>query len=459
VPVSPQPFEDDQVILRQRLELFLTWLGIIAGGLVVMMLLVTAFGGRLQLEGVLLSGAGCFVCFTARRLVRQDRILLAIYLFCGDLLLATLVPVLTSFVSPPLVLLPVMALAVTLPCVRGTALRNLLVIVWFLAVLFIGIGLFLQKERPPVVYTLDQVIVIIIAYGAMLGILFFLLWQYNLRIHEALKRANSAQSVLSSAYADLETHAAETRRLLIEKTVAESESELKTKFLANMSHELRTPLNAVLNFAHFLSDPEIGGRLSAQQQVFQQRIVHNAEHLLGLINDILDLSKIEAGKMELFCEALELPPLFESVMSTAIALTRKANLTLSLDVAEGLPRVWADQTRVQQVLLNLLSNAAKFTRQGGIMLRAHRLDDGFVQLAVEDTGIGIPPEHHAGVFEEFQQVQNELAPNYQGTGLGLPICKRLVEMHGGRMWLESTVGVGSTFYFTLPVYDPSLKQP
>jgi signal transduction histidine kinase/DNA-binding response OmpR family regulator len=241
------------------------------------------------------------------------------------------------------------------------------------------------------------------------------------------------------------------------RAAAEEANFYKTRFLTNMSHELRTPLNAIINFAHFLGDPEYGP-LAEQQHMFQSRILYNGEHLLGLINDLLDLSKIEAGKLELAYEALDLLPLFHGVMSTAIGLTREKGLSLDLDLPESLPLVWADKTRVRQVLLNLLSNAAKFTDRGGITLRARAGDDGFVHVSVQDSGIGIAAEHQRHVFEEFQQVQGDLNRAHQGTGLGLPISRRLIEMHGGRIWLESAPGVGSTFWFTLPIAAPARQE-
>jgi signal transduction histidine kinase len=177
----------------------------------------------------------------------------------------------------------------------------------------------------------------------------------------------------------------------------------------------------------------------------------NSDHLLGLINDILDLSKIESGKMELLLESTDLEPLFRGAMSTALGLTKDKQLELTLDADEDLPPVWIDKVRIRQVLLNLLSNAVKFTEQGAITVRARTTGDGFVLISVQDTGVGIAPEHQAKVFTEFQQIQDDLNRSHQGTGLGLPISKRLVEMHAGQMTLESTPGVGSTFSFTIPV--------
>jgi signal transduction histidine kinase/CheY-like chemotaxis protein len=241
------------------------------------------------------------------------------------------------------------------------------------------------------------------------------------------------------------------------RAAAEEANFYKTSFLTNMSHELRTPLNAIINFARFLGDPQYGP-IADQQRMFQSRLLYNGEHLLGLINDLLDLSKIETGKMDLASEAVDLAPLFHGVMSTAIGLTKEKGLALDLDMPESLPPVWIDKTRVRQALLNLLSNAAKFTDQGGITLRARVNDDGFVQVSVQDSGIGIAAEHQGRMFEEFQQVQGDLNRAHQGTGLGLPISKRLIELHGGRIWVESAPGAGSTFSFTIPIAAPTSQE-
>jgi signal transduction histidine kinase/CheY-like chemotaxis protein len=280
------------------------------------------------------------------------------------------------------------------------------------------------------------------------------------------------------------------------RQVAEEANQFKTQFLANMSHELRTPLNAIINFTDFMGAPRYG-TLTERQQELQQRVLNNAEHLLGLINDILDLTKIEAGRMELFREPTDLARMLRGVMATTIGLTKDKGLALDLDLPDDLPTVNGDKTRIRQVLLNLLSNAAKFTEEGGISVRAYvdqrppttdhpttdretrRQGDvananlfvspspgllgsqasvvgrqpSFVVVEVQDTGIGIAPEHQHLVFEEFRQIDGELTRQHQGTGLGMPISKRLVEMHGGQMWFESTPGVGTTFYFTIPVYE------
>jgi signal transduction histidine kinase len=221
-----------------------------------------------------------------------------------------------------------------------------------------------------------------------------------------------------------------------------------------MSHELRTPLNAILNFTRFLSKERYGS-LTSRQIELQQRVLANGEHLLGLINDFLDLAKIEAGRIDLAREMVTLEPILRGVLATTVGLTRDKGIILTLDIPEVLPAVYADKTRIRQVLLNLLSNAAKFTDQGEITLSAAPADGGMLRITVKDTGIGIALEDQMVVFEEFRQVQGGLDRSYEGTGLGLAISKRLVEMHGGQMWLESALGSGTTFSFTLPCAIPA----
>jgi signal transduction histidine kinase len=224
---------------------------------------------------------------------------------------------------------------------------------------------------------------------------------------------------------------------------------LKTEFVNNMSHELRTPLNAVINFTRIVTDGHVGP--VTPPQVEYLGYVHDAgQHLLGLINDILDLAKIEAGKMDLRREPTMLEPILRGVMSTAVGLTREKGLDLFQDIAPNLPMLNIDGTRIRQVLLNLLSNAAKFTPNGSITLRAER-ERQQVVISVRDTGIGIEAEDIPKVFEEFRQIDGSLQRTESGTGLGMPISKRFVQLHGGDMWIESAVGAGTTVYFSLPI--------
>jgi signal transduction histidine kinase/CheY-like chemotaxis protein len=229
---------------------------------------------------------------------------------------------------------------------------------------------------------------------------------------------------------------------------------LKTQFLANMSHELRTPLNSIIGFSRVILKG-IDGPITEQQRDDLTSIYNNGQHLLGMINDILDISKIEAGKMALIFEPVDLQQIISGVMSTAAALVRDKPIKLEQEVALNLPIIRADGTRVRQVILNLLSNAAKFTEEGQITLRAWT-DEDHITISVEDTGIGIPPKHQTTIFEEFRQVDASTTRRTGGTGLGLAISRHFVEMHGGRIWVESEPDVGSTFTFTLPITGPGL---
>lgn len=223
---------------------------------------------------------------------------------------------------------------------------------------------------------------------------------------------------------------------------------LKTQFLANMSHELRTPLNSIIGFSRVMLRG-IDGPLTDMQSTDLTSIYNSGQHLLGLINNMLDLSKIEAGKMELSIESVNLVDVAKTVMSTAIALVKDKPVKLEQDVPQDLPTVMADQTRVRQIMINLVSNAAKFTEKGVIRMRMVSTPKE-VLISVTDSGIGIPPDKLEHIFEEFTQVDASTTRKYGGTGLGLAITRKFVEMHKGRIWVESEVGVGSTFTFTLP---------
>ena len=232
--------------------------------------------------------------------------------------------------------------------------------------------------------------------------------------------------------------------------------ELKSKFLASMSHELRTPLNSIIGFSEVLVDGVLG-EMTPKQQECVSNILASGEHLLDLINDILDLSKIEAGQMTLELTTFRVGPLFEESRTTIEPLTNKKMQTLKCEMEAPLPQVVGDRLRIKQVLLNLVSNAQKFTPESGtITLSCHLADDQTMLFTVEDTGIGIPPGDQDLIFEEFQQSNRRgHQKGRQGTGLGLAISKRLVELHGGRIWVESEVGEGSTFSFLIPLDGPT----
>lgn len=227
---------------------------------------------------------------------------------------------------------------------------------------------------------------------------------------------------------------------------------LKSEFVATISHELRTPLNTIIGFAQFLLK-EGAGPLTDLQRTDLSAIYSSGQHLLGLVNDILDLSKIEAGRVTLEKELLDFHEIAAGIISSAIALVADRKIELREEIHPHLPPIYADRKRVRQIILNLISNAAKFTEEGHITLKVKPITENdalYVLCAVQDTGIGIREEDVPTVFEAFRQVDSTSARRAQGTGLGLPISRRLAELHGGRMWLESEYGVGTTFYFTLP---------
>ena len=216
-----------------------------------------------------------------------------------------------------------------------------------------------------------------------------------------------------------------------------------------MSHELRTPLNAVLGYAELIQDG-IYGEVPEKIHAVLERVQQNGRHLLGLINDVLDLSKIEAGQLTLAPVEYSLRELVLDVVSATEALAAEKRLALEVEVAADLPHGQGDERRLTQVLMNLVGNAIKFTDAGKVGIRA-KVEDGSFRVEVRDTGPGIAPADRERIFEEFQQVDTSSTRKKGGTGLGLAIARRIVELHGGRIWVESTPGQGATFCFTLPL--------
>jgi PAS domain S-box-containing protein len=247
------------------------------------------------------------------------------------------------------------------------------------------------------------------------------------------------------------TRELESRNLEIERA-----SRMKSEFLANMSHELRTPLHTIIGFSELLGE-EMKGPLNADQKRFVNHIHKDGEHLLALINEILDLSKIEAGKLVLSREPLDLNVVVEDVLSSIRPQCAAKSILLESEIP-GPVFIDADRLRARQILYNLLSNAVKFTPEGGrIRVEGVRID-GFAKISVRDTGIGIPWQEHESIFDKFHQVVATTSGMREGTGLGLPITKRLVEEHGGRIWVDSEPGKGSRFTFTIPLGQMNEKS-
>jgi signal transduction histidine kinase len=233
-------------------------------------------------------------------------------------------------------------------------------------------------------------------------------------------------------------------------------SKHKSDFLANMSHELRTPLNAILGYTELILDKIYGDVPETIQEVLE-RVEKNGRHLLGLINDVLDLSKIEAGQLVLSLDDYSMKEVVHTVVTSVESLAAEKNLELKVSVSPEVAHGKGDQQRISQVFLNLVGNAIKFTEAGEVRIEATASNDTFV-LSVSDTGPGLSEADQQRVFEEFHQVDGSSTRKKGGTGLGLSIAKRIVEMHGGRIWVESTVGKGSTFWFTLPVRVEKQKE-
>ncbi len=241
---------------------------------------------------------------------------------------------------------------------------------------------------------------------------------------------------------------------------------LKSAFLANVSHELRTPMNTIIGYTELLLD-RVDGPVNEEQEKSLKKVATNAKHLLRLINDVLDISKMESGEVELEIKELDLKWLIDAVTPAFEPLIKQKGLTLTVNIDEGVPFIYGDEERIKQILINLLSNAVKFTHRGGITISAKLSERGikpgeppiFAEICVEDTGIGIKEENLSRIFEKFFQVDPSSVRQYEGTGLGLSLTKGLVSLNKGMIWVTSTYGKGSRFCFTLPLKEEIFEKP
>ncbi|HEU4640895.1 MAG TPA: ATP-binding protein [Gemmatimonadaceae bacterium] len=275
----------------------------------------------------------------------------------------------------------------------------------------------------------------------------------NERLYQELKTLNSElEDRIRMATADLE---AQNLRLQWQSSELEKAYRLKSEFLANMSHELRTPINALIGYTALMLD-RIYGELTPKQVEGLTRIQASSQHLLALINDILDLAKIEAGKMPVHLEPTALRPILLEVAAQIEPLVRRRALEFRLEVDESIPVLYTDPTKVKQIVLNLLSNAVKFTHRGSVSLTARAVGQ-HLEIRVADTGIGIKPQHLDVIFEEFRQVDQSRTREYGGTGLGLSITRKLISLLGGEIGVQSEYGRGTTFIVLLPVRSDSVS--
>ncbi|OQY48871.1 MAG: hypothetical protein B6242_00950 [Anaerolineaceae bacterium 4572_78] len=225
---------------------------------------------------------------------------------------------------------------------------------------------------------------------------------------------------------------------------------LKSEFLASISHDLRTPLNAIIGFADIMLQG-IDGPLTEQALTDAEAILKSGQHLLRMLNDVLDMAKIESGRLNVTCSALDVPTAFDDINRAIYPLLQENPIDVLMNINANLPKIWADPLHFKQIMVNLIGNAIRFTKEGCVIVGAELGTNEMIHFYVQDTGIGISKEKQESIFDHYSQVGERRQRSHYGTGMGLSIAKKLVEMHKGKIWLESVVGEGSTFYVALPL--------
>jgi signal transduction histidine kinase/CheY-like chemotaxis protein len=464
----------DQEAQRARLQQFLIWLIPIAFGFGFLYGAIGAIFGDLptMVNGAIIFGYGCLELIAWVQF-RRGHMQAAVLITCiGQLALALVITILQPALYPNFGVVPLVVVAVALQYMRGRHLRSLILACWVATVAMVLIGEFVPFHSQLPIWLLSGLR--ISSLSATIALVLLLLWQFGSRLAETLLQTQAANTALQSTMSELESaRAVAHARLLAEneaqrvtirereraaealreaKEAAESASRAKSTFLANMSHELRTPLTGIIGYSELLQrDVERFGKAELLPDLLR---IHKAgNHLLAVINDILDLSKIEADKMAIYTEHLDIAALLKDVIVTAHPLIEQNGNTIKADLPADLGVMYSDSTKIRQILLNLLSNAGKFTEQGHITLRATREGStagDWICINVTDTGIGISAEQIDRLFTEFTQADPSATRKYGGTGLGLALSRRLSRLLGGDITVTSTTGHGSTFAVRLP---------
>jgi signal transduction histidine kinase/ActR/RegA family two-component response regulator len=464
----------DQVSQRARLRQFLLWLipiafifGLLYGGIGVV------FGDLpTMMNGAIIFGYGCLE-LVAWFQFRRNQLQTAVLITCVGQLVATMViTALQPALYPNFGVVPLVVVAVALQYLRGPLLRGLILACWCATIAIALIGELVPFHSQLPLWLLSALRVS--SLSATIGLVLLLLWQFGSRLAETLLQTQAANRALQEALTELEVTRAvaharllaenETQRITIRereraaeafqqaKETAESASRAKSAFLANMSHELRTPLTGIIGYSELL---QRGVERSGQAELLPDlvRIQKAGNHLLAIINDILDLSKIEADKMAVYPERLDIAMLLRDAVNTASPQIERNNNAIQVDLPTDLGIMFSDSTKIRQILLNLLSNAGKFTEHGRITLRARRESVSavdWIAITVTDTGIGISPQQLNRLFGEFTQADPSTTRKYGGSGLGLALSRRLCLLLGGDISVESIFGSGSTFTIRVP---------